>query len=51
MEQVDAEYVVLLNSDVKVSSGWLSVMVSYMDLHPEVAACQPKILDWKIKNI
>ena len=36
LEQVDAEYVVLLNSDVKVSSGWLSVMVSYMDLHPEV---------------
>ena len=39
LEQVDAEYVVLLNSDVEVSSGWLSAMVSYMDLHPEVAAC------------
>ena len=50
LEQVDAEYVVLLNSDVEVSSGWLSAMVSYMDLHPEVAACQPKILDWKNKE-
>ena len=50
LEQVDAEYVVLLNSDVEVSSDWLSAMVSYMDLHPEVAACQPKILDWKNKE-
>lgn len=51
LEQVDAEYVVLLNSDVEVSSGWLSAMVSYMDLHPEVAACQPKFSTGKIKNI
>ena len=51
LEQVDAEYVVLLNSDVKVSSGWLSVMVSYMDLHLEVAACSLKFSTGKIKNI
>ena len=43
LEQVEAEYVVLLNSDVEVTPHWLEPMTSYMDTHPEVAACQPKI--------
>ena len=43
LEQVEAEYVVLLNSDVEVTPHWLEPMVAYMDAHPEVAACQPKI--------
>ena len=43
LQQVEAEYVVLLNSDVEVTSRWLEPMVAYMDAHPEVAACQPKI--------
>lgn len=43
LQQVDAEYVVLLNSDVEVTPHWLEPMVGYMDAHPEVAACQPKI--------
>lgn len=43
IEQVEAEYVVLLNSDVEVTEGWLDVLTDYMDQHPEVSACQPKI--------
>ena len=43
LEQVEAEYVVLLNSDVEVTPHWLEPLVEYMDAHPEVAACQPKI--------
>lgn len=43
LQKVDAEYVVLLNSDVEVTEHWLEPLVSYMDMHPEVAACQPKI--------
>ena len=43
LEQVETEYVVLLNSDVEVASRWLEPMVAYLDAHPEVAACQPKI--------
>jgi len=38
------EYYLLLNSDVRVEEGWLEPLVEYMDQHPEVAACQPKIL-------
>ena len=43
LQQVEAEYVVLLNSDVEVTPHWLDPLVEYMDAHPEVAACQPKI--------
>ena len=43
LQQVEAEYVVLLNSDVEVTPHWLEPLVEYMDAHPEVAACQPKI--------
>lgn len=43
LSQVEAEYAVLLNSDVEVSPGWLPVLVDYLDANPGVAACQPKI--------
>lgn|SRR5574344_133912 len=44
LEQIDAEYYFLLNSDVRVTHHWLTPLVEFMDNHPEVAACQPKIL-------
>ena len=43
-DQIDAEYAVLLNSDVEVTGGWLLPLVEYMDAHPQVAACQPKLM-------
>lgn len=43
LRQVDAEYYLLLNNDVQVSRGWLDAMLSYMDAHPQAAACQPKL--------
>ncbi len=47
LEQVSAEYVVLLNSDVEVTEQWLMPLAAYMDAHPDVAACQPKIRSWR----
>ena len=44
LREVEAEYYLLLNSDVEVREGWLRPMLTYMDAHPEVAACQPKLL-------
>lgn len=51
LNKVDAEYVVLLNSDVEVTEHWLEPLVAYMDTHPEVAACQPKIRSWHQKQM
>ena len=51
LQKVDAEYVVLLNSDVEVTENWLEPLVGYMDAHPEVAACQPKIRSWRQKQM
>lgn len=50
LSRVDAEYLVLLNSDVEVTDGWLGPMESYLDLHPEVAICQPKLLDYRSRQ-
>jgi GT2 family glycosyltransferase len=46
LAQIDAEYFVLLNSDVEVTPNWLEPLISYMDANQQVAACQPKILSY-----
>ena len=44
LRQIDAEYYLLLNSDIEVTHHWLTPLIEFMDYHPEVAACQPKLL-------
>lgn len=46
LKQVEAEYYVLLNSDVEVSPDWITPIIELMDKNREIAACQPKILDY-----
>ena len=41
---LEADYYLLLNSDVEVKDDWLTPLHEYMEQHPEVAACQPKLL-------
>ena len=43
LQQVEAEFYVLLNSDVEVTRGWLTPLLDYMDNNADVAACQPKL--------
>ncbi|NPA35325.1 MAG: glycosyltransferase family 2 protein [Chlorobi bacterium] len=43
LKQIDADYYVLLNSDVAPGENWLAPLVEKMDNTPEVAACVPKI--------
>ena len=47
LQQVDSEYVVLLNSDVETTQGWLETLISFMESHPDVAAVQPKIRSYR----
>ena len=44
LKQIEAEYYLLLNSDIEVTHHWLTPMIEYLDSHQEVAACQPKLL-------
>lgn len=50
LKQVEAEYYVLLNSDVEVTHHWLEPLIAYMDTHSDVAACQPKLLSFVDKT-
>lgn len=43
LREEEADYYVLLNSDVETPVGWLEPILKYMEEHPKVAACQPKI--------
>ena len=44
LQEIDADYYVLLNSDIDVGENWLAPLVNWMEEHPEVGICQPKIL-------
>ncbi len=50
IDQLDARYYVLLNSDIEVTDGWLQPLVSFMDSDPDVASCQPKILSYNHRD-
>lgn len=50
LKQIDAEYLVLLNSDVEVTAHWLEPLLKLMDADKQIAAVQPKILDAKKKT-
>lgn len=43
LAQVDADYFVLLNSDVEVQSDWIAPIVDLLEKDASIAACQPKI--------
>ena len=44
LKKVEAQYYVLLNSDVAVDPNWIQPMVDLLESNTSVAACQPKIL-------
>ncbi len=48
LSQIDAQYYLLLNSDVMVSEGWLEPLVAYLDHNPDTAAAQPKLLKYTL---
>jgi GT2 family glycosyltransferase len=50
LNQVNADYYVLLNSDIEVTPEWLTPMIGLLDRDPTVAAVQPKVLSYHNKN-
>ena len=41
--ELEAEYFVLLNSDIEVPRHWLEPLEEWMDTHPECGICAPKL--------
>ncbi len=50
LKQVNADYYVLLNSDVEVTDGWIEPVITLMETREQLAACQPKILSYHAKD-
>lgn len=50
LSKIDADVFCLLNSDVEVTKDWLVSILKTFKSHTEVAAIQPKILDYKKKT-
>lgn len=50
LKKVEADYYMLLNSDVEVTADWLQPMISLLKKNEKAAACQPKIRAYKDKS-
>jgi GT2 family glycosyltransferase len=50
LQQVKADYFVLLNSDVEVTENWITPIINLMQANKNIAACQPKILAYQQRN-
>jgi GT2 family glycosyltransferase len=47
LEKVDADYFVLLNSDVEVSKNWIDAVIRVMESDEKIAVAQPK-MKWQL---
>lgn len=50
LEVIEAEYYILLNSDVEVTKGWTEPLLKLMEDNPGIAACMPKVKDLNRRN-
>lgn len=50
LKQVIADYFVLLNQDVEVSTNWVNPVIELMEKDSQIAVCQPKIKSFTNKN-
>lgn len=50
LKQIEADYYILLNSDIEVTPGWITPVIDLMEKDPMIAACQPKVLSYHERN-
>jgi GT2 family glycosyltransferase len=50
LQHIEADYYVLLNSDVEVTENWIEPCIDLMENDKSIAAVQPKVLSFKDKN-
>ena len=51
LQQVEADYYVLLNSDVEVTPRWMEPVIELMESNAAIGACQPKLLNYAAKQL
>ncbi len=51
LQSLDEPYFILLNSDIEVTPNWIEPIIELMELDKKIAACQPKILSYKNKDL
>lgn len=51
LQSIDADYFVLLNSDVEVTDNWVMPIIELMENNPKIAACQPKIRSYQDRKM
>lgn len=50
LAEVEAEYFILLNSDIEVTSNWIEPVIELMESDKTIAACQPKLRSYHEKE-
>ena len=50
LKNLNEKYFVLINSDIEVTENWLNPIIDLMEDNIDIAACQPKILDYNNRN-
>jgi GT2 family glycosyltransferase len=50
LKNLNEKYFVLINSDIEVTDNWLNPIIDLMEDNIDIAACQPKILDYNNRN-
>ena len=50
LQQIEAEYYCLLNSDIEVTENWIEPVIDLLDNNSEVAVVQPKLLSYNNKE-
>ncbi|MGZ4091263.1 MAG: glycosyltransferase family 2 protein, partial [Bacteroidia bacterium] len=51
LKHVNADYFILLNSDVEVTPKWIDPVIELMQKDPSIAACQPKLIDFNRRDL
>ena len=51
LEQVQADYYAIINSDIEAEPGWLTPIINLLEQDKLNAACQPKLLSYNNKNL
>lgn len=51
LRQIEADYYILLNSDIEVSPDWIMPVIRVMESDPRIAAAQPKLRSWHERHM